>query len=37
MIIIPVQGESEERETGHSVHLTAKWKVLCIPQATHGT
>lgn len=37
MRIIPVQVKSEEGETGNSVHLTAKWKAPCIPQATHGT
>jgi len=36
VIIIPVQGKSEEGETGHFDHLCAKWKVPCIPQATHG-
>lgn len=34
MIINPVQEKSKEGESGHSVHLTAKWKVPCIPKAT---
>lgn len=37
MIIIPVQGKSEEGETGHFDHLCAKWKVPRTLQATHGT